>query len=171
MFAQSQNQRVILSGSEVLRTKQSVESKTSACRGIYEGVLRNLFSTRNVLYLCKKLLIKRKSQKLVYRFLRVLKTRLVFLISRCFTHKTSLPFRMTYRCDVRANNVLDKSKFELRTANGSPYELVRTGCEKLGFIGQLRLFAPKPPSEREVSPKVTEGACEIIENISSYHEW
>ena len=112
--------------SEVLRTKQSVESKTCACAGIYEGVLRNLFSTRNVLCLCKKLLIKRKSQKLVYRFLRVLKHAWFCSFHFCYTHKTSLPFRMTYRRDVRANKVLDKSKLENRRPMNAPTGL----CEQ-----------------------------------------
>ena len=142
MFAQSQNQHVILSGSEVLRTKQSEESKTCACAGIYEGVLRNLFSTRNVLCLCKKLLIKRKSQKLVYRFLRMLHTLgfacFALLRSQNFAYVNPqnshtrfgepLALRMTYRRDVRANKVTDKSKLENRRPMTAPTNWCKQGA-------------------------------------------
>ena len=46
---------------------------------------------------------------------------------------------MTYRRDVRANNMLDKSKFENGLPMAAPTEWVRTMYAKLGFVERFEI--------------------------------
>ena len=101
MIARTSNQRVILSGSEVLRESHfsGESSKTCACAGIYKRVLSNLLNVKKYFKSDKRIKVTLLQERYI-KFLRRShlhwKMQVVLLGSLKLPRKTSLPFRMTH---------------------------------------------------------------------------